>query len=66
MNALATPVAILIVPGPEEAMHTPGRRVSRLYACAIIEAPCSWRLSMARTPSLMQALSVSSIGPPMR
>jgi hypothetical protein len=46
-------------------MHTPGLRVTRLYACAIRLAACSWRVSIARAPSLMMALSVSIIGPPM-
>ena len=66
VKALATPVARLMAPGPEQPMATPGRRVTRVHACAASAAACSWRVSMARMPSLMQAASVSSIGPPMR
>ena len=64
-KALATPVTRLVVPGPEHPMHTPGRRVRREYAWAIRAAACSCRVSMARTPSLIRAVSVSIMGPPM-
>ncbi len=66
VKAFATPVARLMAPGPEQPMATPGRRVTRVQACAARAAACSWRVSMARMPSLMQAASVSSMGPPMR
>ena len=66
VKAFATPVARLMAPGPEQPMATPGRRVTRVHACAARAAACSWRVSMARMPSLMQAASVSSMGPPMR
>ena len=66
VKALATPVGRLMAPGPEQPMDTPGRRVTRVQAWAASAAACSWRVSMARMPSLMQAASVSSIGPPIR
>jgi len=66
VNAVATPVRRFVAPGPEAAMQTPGRRVTRVHAWAANAAACSWRWSIARMPSLMQAASVSSIGPPIR
>jgi hypothetical protein len=66
VKALATPVTRLVVPGPEQPMQTPGRRVMRVHAWAASAAACSCRVSIARTPSLMHAASVSSIGPPIR
>ena len=66
VNAVATPVRRFVAPGPEHPMQTPGRRITRVHACAANEAACSCRWSMARMPSLMQAASVSSIGPPIR
>jgi hypothetical protein len=46
-------------------MATPGRCMTRVHACAASAAACSWRVSMHRMPSWMQAASVSSMGPPM-
>src|SRR5262245_3390897 len=66
VQALATPVRRLIVPGPGDAMHTPGFRVTRVHAWAIIAAACSWWVSIIFAPSWTRALSVSSIGPPIR
>ena len=66
VKALATPVTRFVVPGPEQPMQTPGRRVTRAKACAASAAACSCRVSIARMPSWMHAASVSSIGPPMR
>ncbi len=66
VKALATPVARLMAPGPEQPMATPGRRVTRVQAWAASAAACSCRVSIARMPSLMQAASVSSMGPPIR
>ena len=66
IKALATPVSMLIVPGPDEAMQTPGFLVRRVHAWAIIAAACSWWVSIIFVPSRTSSLSVSSIGPPIR
>ena len=66
IRALATPVSMLIVPGPDEAMQTPGFLVRRVHAWAIIAAACSWWVSIIFVPSRTSSLSVSSIGPPIR
>ena len=41
VNAVATPVTRFVAPGPEHPMQTPGRRITRVHACAANEAACS-------------------------
>ena len=64
-HALATPVTRFVAPGPDAAMHTPSVFFTRPNAWAIIAAACSWRTSMPRRPSSMDAVSAAIIGPPM-
>src|SRR5215471_9111790 len=66
VQAFATPVSRLMVPGPDDAMQTPGRRLMRDQAWHIIAAACSWCVSIILVPRDTSALSVSSIGPPIR
>jgi hypothetical protein len=65
-NAFTMPVDALMVPGPDEVFTRPTFPAARAYPCAIIAAPCSWRVWIARTPSRIDSHITSNIGPPAR
>ena len=64
MFAVASPVTVLVAPGPEVTTQQPGLPVARAYPSAMWTAPCSWRARTNWNGASYRLLKMSSAAPP--